>query len=113
MNKPMNMPIAPSAKIKHKRAFRLCKSFNENDKVRLLSTHNPWRPNAHGNNLFEYVLRVKPETTIGQILDDAEAIGYYRTDVMKFIRWLYTWGDFLEINGQRYFPEVEHQQKIA
>jgi hypothetical protein len=29
------------------------------------------------------------------------------TDVMSHLRWLYTWGDFLEINGQRYFPKQE------
>lgn len=107
MNQPLNMPIAPSATIKHKIAWRRCKNFELSATVRVLSSHNPWRPNSLGYPLFEQVLRVKPITTIGEILDDAQKIGYYREHAMAHLRWLYTWGDFIEINGQRYFPKQE------
>ena len=108
--KPTNMPISPSAKIKHKIAFRQCRDFGPEETVRLISTHNPWRGRAY--NLFEQVLRVTPVTTVGQILKDASAIGYYECDVMRHLRWLYTWGDFLEINGNQYFPEVEETRVV-
>ena len=106
MNAPTNMPIAPHATVKHTIAFRRCKPFDPSYPVRVISTHNPWRPGALGFNLFEQVLRPKQVTTIAQILEDAEAIGYYRADAMRHLRWLYTWGDFIEINGVRYFPEA-------
>lgn len=109
MNAPNNMPIAPSATVRHVIAFRRCKPFDLNATVRVISTHNPWRPSSHGYNLFEKVLRPKNTamTTIGQIIDEAEAVGYYRAETARHLRWLYTWGDFIEINGMRYFPEVE------
>lgn len=105
MNAPTNMPIAPSATVRHVVAFRRCKPFDPRSSVRVISTHNPWRPNSRAWNLFEQVLRVKTNTTIGGILEDAEAIGYYRADVMRHLRWLFTWGDFIEIDGMRYFPK--------
>jgi hypothetical protein len=101
-----NMPIAPSAEVKHVIAFRRCKNFDLASSVRVISTHNPWRRTALGWNLFEFVLRVKTVTTIGDILNDAHAIGYDPYNTMRHLRWLYTWGDFLEIDGKRYFPEV-------
>jgi hypothetical protein len=56
---------------------------------------------------------VKTTTTIGGILEDAEAIGYYRADVMRHLRWLFTWGDFIEINGERYFPKEQEPDPVA
>lgn len=105
----LNMPIAPSATIKHKKAWRACKNFPLNATVVLISAHNPFRPNAQGYNLFELVLRknlMKP-TTVQEIINDAQVIGYDETAVKSKLRWLYTWGDFLEINGQRHFPTQE------
>jgi hypothetical protein len=104
---PMNMPIAPSAVVQHKKAWRKCQNFPLNASVVLISSHNPWRPGARAWDLFEYVLRKKPMSTVQEILDDAKAIGYQETDVKSFLRWLYTWGDFIEVNGQRYFPKQE------
>jgi hypothetical protein len=104
----MNMPIAPSAVVKHKIAWRKCKNFDMDATVHVISSHNPWRPGSRAWKLFELVLRVKPVTTIRDIITDAMAAGYADdTDVMSHLRWLYTWGDFLEINGQRYFPKQE------
>jgi hypothetical protein len=105
--KELNMPIAPSATVRHKVAFRRCRNFPGNATVHVISTHNPWRPKSRAWNLFEFVLRKKTITTIQEILDDASAIGYYETDTMQHLRWLYTWGDFLEIDGQRHFPKQE------
>jgi hypothetical protein len=107
---PQNMPIAPSASVKHTIAFKRCGSFDHAWKVRVISTHNPWRPGSHGFDLFEKVLRVKNNTTIGQIIEEAQVIGYHPSDIMRHLRWLYTWGDFLEINGKRYFPEVTKEE---
>jgi hypothetical protein len=101
----LNMPIAPSATVRHKVAFRRCKDFSNNDTVVLISSHNPWRPKSTAWDLFEFVLRVKPISTVGEILADARAIGYYDSGTMQHLRWLYTWGDFIEINGQRHFPK--------
>ena len=106
---PNNMSIAPSATIKHKNAFRKCKPFPLDAKVKIISTHNPWRLDGYGYRFYEQVLRGKSSTTIGGILDDAHAIGFYKADVMRHLRWLYTWGDFLEINGERYFPAKEEE----
>jgi hypothetical protein len=107
MNAPTNMPIAPSAVIRHKIAWRSCKNFDMDATVHVISSHNPWRPGSRAWNLFEFVLRVKPITTIRDIIKDAGDIGYFDTDVMSHLRWLYTWGDFLEIDGKRYFPKQE------
>jgi hypothetical protein len=113
MSYPTNMPIAPSATVRHATAFRRCKPFDLSASVRVISTHNPWRPNSRAYNLFEQVLRVKTTTTIAGILEDAEAIGYYRADVMRHLRWLYTWGDFIENNGVRYFPKEPELDPVA
>lgn len=107
MNAPTNMPIAPSATVRHKIAWRKCKNFDLDATVVLISSHNPWRPGSRAWDLFELVLRKKPMTTVGGILEDANAIGYYREDTMSHLKWLYTWGDFIEVNGQRYFPKQE------
>lgn len=107
MNSPTNMPIAPHAHVKHTKAWRKCEPFDLDATARLISSHNPWRPGARAWNLFEQVLRPKPVSTVKQIVADAEAIGYRRKDVERHLRWLYTWGDFLEISGQRYFPVQE------
>lgn len=104
---PTNMPIAPYSHVKHKIAWRKCPNFPLDAKVELISSHNPWRPGARAWNLFEHVLRKKPITTVQGILEDAGAIGYWETDVKSFLRWLYTWGDFIEVNGQRHFPKQE------
>lgn len=111
MNRPLNMPIAPSADIKHKIAWRKCRYFEMHEPVRLISSHNPWRPTGFAFNMWA-VLKARPVTTIGQILKDAEAIGYYRAAAMQHLKWLYTWGDFLEISGQRYFPEMEIEEEM-
>jgi hypothetical protein len=105
MNAPTNMPIAPYAHTKHVDAWKRQPDFDLNAKVRVISTHNPFRPGARAWRLFEEVLRPKPKTTIRQILDDAEAIGYFRNEVKSHLRWLYTWGDFMEVNGERFFPK--------
>jgi hypothetical protein len=102
-----NMPIAPHAEIRHVDAFRRCENFSLESPVRVISTHNPWRRGARAWDLFELVLRKKTTSTIGEIIEDAVAIGYNRYNVMSHLRWLYTWGDFIEIDGQRYFPEVK------
>jgi hypothetical protein len=101
-----NMPIAPSATIQHVEAFKKCQRFALDSKVKVISTHNPWRPNAHGFNLFEHVLRNITEATVGEVIEAAMAIGYDRNDAARKLRWLYTWGDFIEIDGVRYFPEI-------
>jgi hypothetical protein len=101
------MPIAPSATVRHVVAWKRCKPFPENATVQVISTHNPWRPNSLGWPLFENVLRKKTTTTVGQILRDASDIGFDPFNTMQHLRWLYTWGDFIEIDGQRYFPAKE------
>jgi hypothetical protein len=101
------MPIAPYSHVKHKIAWRRQENFPLDAKVVLISSHNPWRPGARAWNLFEHVLRKRPISTVEQVLKDAGAIGYWETDVKSFLRWLYTWGDFIEVNGQRYFPKQE------
>jgi hypothetical protein len=106
------MPIAPSATLKHTIAFRQCKAFPMDAKVEVISTHNPWRRNAISWNLFEKVLRQKTHWTVEEILSEAEKIGYFRSDAARHLRWLYTWGDFIEVNGQRHFPkEPEVEEK--
>lgn len=108
MNAPTNMPIAPYAHVKHKIAWRKCPDFPMEATVVVISSHNPWRPGCRAWNLFELVLRKKPITTIKEILEDARAAGYAEdTDVKSYLRWLYTWGDFIEIDGKRYFPKQE------
>lgn len=108
MNRPLNMPIAPSATVKHKLAWKRQENFDLDATVRIISSHNPWRPNAYGYRFFEIVLRPKPITTVREILADAaNLIGYQSTDVMSKLKWLYTWGDFIEVDGQRHFPKQE------
>jgi hypothetical protein len=101
---PQNMPIAPSATVKHVVAWKRCKPFPWTAKLQVISTHNPWRPSALGWNLFEHVLRKKTMTTVGQVIKDAQDIGYDPYNTMQHLRWLFTWGDFIEIDDKRYFP---------
>jgi hypothetical protein len=102
-----NMPIAPHASVKHTDAFKACKAFPREATVRVISTHNPWRPGSLGWPLFEAVLRKKTNWTVGEVIDDAVGIGYDAHVAMSNLRWLYTWGDFIEIDGKRYFPEIK------
>jgi hypothetical protein len=110
-----NMSIAPAGKafIKHVDAFRSCPPFSYGSKFQVISTHNPWRRKALGWNLFEYVLRKHPdETTVGQIIKDAKDIGYDPHNTMRHLRWLYTWGDFITIDGVRYFPRIAGEEQV-
>lgn len=102
-----NMPIAPHAEIRHVDAFRRCPNFHLEAPARVISSHNPWRRGSRAWSLFEHVLRKKTDWTVGEIIAEAQAIGYNPYNVMSHLRWLYTWGDFIEIDGNRYFPEVK------
>lgn len=102
-----NMPIAPHAEIRHVDAFRRCPNFSLEAPARVISSHNPWRRGSRAWSLFEHVLRKKTTWTVGEIIAEAQAIGYNPYNAMSHLRWLYTWGDFIEIDGQRHFPEVK------
>lgn len=106
MNYNPNMPIAPHAHIKHKKAWRRCQDFPIDATIKLISSHNPWRPGSYSWPIFD-LLRKKPMATIEEILNDCQEIGYPRSQAMESLKWLYTWGDFIEINGQRYFAKQE------
>ena len=107
-----NIPIAPSAPTKHKIAFRRCRRLESEDRVKLISDHNPWRTDGLGYHLFESVLRPRQnqEMTVAEVQDIAERYQYPRPETERHLRWLYTWGDFLELNGMMFFRKSEVEQ---
>jgi hypothetical protein len=101
------IPISPSSgsPVAHVRAWKSQEDFAWESTIRLVSGTNPWRPNSLGWPLFEYVLRVNPASTVGEILQIATGYGFGYDDTMRHLRWLYTWGGaYIEIDGRLYNP---------
>jgi hypothetical protein len=63
------------------------------------SDRNPWSTNTGGHPFYALILAKRP-TTIGAALDLAAAAGWRRKQAYDHLRWLYTWGDYIAVDGE-------------
>jgi hypothetical protein len=75
-------------------------SFPETATLEYRSDKNPWRANIGGHPFYALILAKCPATT-GAALDLAEAAGWRRKQAYDHLRWLYTWGDYIAVDGKR------------
>jgi len=86
----------------HHNAWRAQPKFQPSDKLSLVSTVNPWRPNSLGWSFYNAVLAPCP-ATVSDALAVGKAKGYPARVVQGHLRWLYTWGgSYLAVNGSTY-----------
>lgn len=85
----------------HVIAWRACKHFPLNAKLEILSPVNPWRDNSPGGAFYAKVLTARPAT----IADAIHLSGMKPGPAQGHLRWLYTWGDYIAINGARHSVE--------
>jgi hypothetical protein len=62
------------------------------------SDENPWRPDAEGHLWFTGMSKRRPATVA-----EVNALGGTKNYPAEgHLRWLYTWGDYIKINGKFY-----------
>jgi hypothetical protein len=108
--------------ITHTQAWRAHKRFPNTATVNMLVNQPRWRPASRGADFWAKVLGPctdfgsKP-TTVQELVDAAAKVGLKAHRVHSMLRYLYTWGDQVEINGKRYVSTVEvktpRQAKVA
>ena len=106
---PTNVAIAPrhpagtgkSTKGGHVVAWRGCKSFDPSATITVVDLVNRWRQGTPGSDFFEAVLAKKP-ATVQAALDLAKAAGIGASDAQGHLRWYFTWGSHIQVNGQFY-----------
>jgi hypothetical protein len=79
-------------------------AFPETATLKYRSDRNPWKENTGGHPFYALILKERPGT-IGEALDLAEAAGWGRKQAYDHLRWLYTWGDYIAIDGKRWAGE--------
>ena len=99
--------LTPLANGKHVRVFKDQPPFAPSDTLTLMTDENPWGSNANtpGSRFFEVVMRQRPATVgdaiaISQQHDKGRAKEERIGGAQGHLRWLYTWGPFLMVNGQ-------------
>ena len=69
--------------------------------LRILSPENPWRPNSDGHRFYSALLAADlTNATIQTAIDIGAPLGL-RYSVQDHLRWLFTWGPYIEIDGKR------------
>jgi hypothetical protein len=111
-NVTVSTPVAPrmgdqgsSTPGGHVQAWRAQKNFDPAASFELISATNPWRAKRSAI-FFDKVLAATPApTTIGQVLANAEKLGFKAGECQRHLRWLYTWGgSYIRIGGQVFTP---------
>jgi hypothetical protein len=74
-------------------------SLPETATLEYLSDRNPWNMNTGGHPFYALILEKRP-TTIGGALDLSVAAGWKKKQAYDHLRWLYTWGDYIAIDGK-------------
>ena len=97
--------------VTHTQAWRALKSFPTTATVNMLVNQPRWRPASRGADFWAKVLGpctefgTKP-TTVQALVEAADKVGLKAHRVHSMLRYLYTWGDQVEINGVRYQSTV-------
>jgi hypothetical protein len=81
--------------------WRAQPAFDPASTLQLTSAHNPWRPNAPGYAFYAQVLAplgLEP-TTVQAVLAAAHTAGFKPGVAQGHLRWLYTWGNYMLVNG--------------
>jgi hypothetical protein len=102
--------------IAHTAAWRAHKAFPLTATIKMLTNTPRWRPASRGADFYAKVLSQNP-ATVGDAITLGKTFGYKAGQVQSFLRFLYTWGDQVEIAGKRYQAVVEvkapKQPKVA
>jgi hypothetical protein len=102
--------------IQHTSAWRAHKPFPLTASIKMLVTVPRWRPGSRGADFHAKVLSQNPATVADAIALGAK-VGIKAGQVQSFLRFLYTWGDQVEIGGHRYTATVPvkapKQAKVA
>jgi hypothetical protein len=108
--------------VTHTAAWRSSKNFATTAKVNMLVNCPRWSAHSRGADFWAKVLGPVTEygtkpTTMQALLDAGKAVGLKAHRVNSMMRYLYTWGDQVEIDGKRYVAVVEvktpKQPKVA
>jgi|SRR5262245_5793612 len=97
--------------VSHFTAWRAQKSYPAHAIVDVLVSVPRWRPSGLGYDFWQKVLGPLSEfgttyTTVQACIDAGKAHGIAASMVQSHLKWFYTWGDQVEINGTRYVPTV-------
>jgi hypothetical protein len=87
--------------VQHTSAWRAHKPFPLTASIKMLVTVPRWRPGSRGADFHAKVLVQNPATVADAIALGAK-VGIKAGQVQSFLRFLYTWGDQVEIGGQCY-----------
>jgi hypothetical protein len=108
--------------VTHTQAWRSTKNFPTSASVNMLVNKPRWQAHSRGADFWDKVLGPCTEfgtkaTTVQALLDAAATVGLKAHRVHSMLRYLYTWGDQVEIAGKRYVAVVEvktpKQPKVA
>jgi len=108
--------------ITHTAAWRGSKNFPATASVNMLVNQPRWRPGSRGEDFWNKVLGPTTNfgtqsTTVQALIDNAGKVGLKAHRVHSMLRYLYTWGDQVEIAGKRYVAVVPvktpKQPKVA
>jgi hypothetical protein len=93
--------------ISHFRAWRLQKNFPLDAQIEMLVNVPRWSPGGQGHDFWHRALSKLPKGgTVAQAIALGKAIGLTAGEVQQHLRWLYTWGDQVQIGGHTYIPVV-------
>jgi hypothetical protein len=92
----------PRTAKEHVDAWRAQPLFPREAAIRFLSDVNPWGANVPGREFYKTVLAKRP-ATVGEMLDLAAVAGWRAVQAQGHLRWLYTRGDYVEIDGKRFW----------
>jgi hypothetical protein len=108
--------------VTHTAAWRSTTKFPNTAKVEMLVNCPRWQAHSRGADFWAKVLGPETEmgtkaTTIQVLIDKAATVGLKPHRVHSMLRYLWTWGDQVEINGKRYQAVVPvktpKQTKVA
>jgi len=69
--------------------------------LRIMSPDNPWRPDSDGHRLYSKLLAADlTNATVQTAIDIGTLLGLSYS-VQDHLRWLFTWGPYIEIDGKR------------
>jgi hypothetical protein len=81
----------------------LQKNFPLDASINILFNIPRWRPGGEGHDFWTRALcRLPQGGTVAQAIALGKEIGLSAGVVQQHLRWLYTWGDQVEIGGHRY-----------
>ena len=88
---------SPQEKSEHERRRAAQRPFSLKAKLELTTKYCPWHPRSEGA-LFHKILVERTPCTVEEIV--LYARGITATRVQGHLRWLYTWGDYLKVDGK-------------